>query len=137
MSSTLVKSIACAAAVAAMVVAPSAFAGHGRHGGYHYRGGYYGHAVRYHGGYGHHYYHRDHFGRWVAGAVVVGALTSLVVNATQPRVVYYDNPPVVYSRTRVIYRDVPVERVYESRTVYSDPYQTRYIGRDDSYDDDN
>jgi hypothetical protein len=89
--------------------------------------------VRYYGGYGHRYYHRDHFGRWVVGALALGALTHLVVDATQPRVVYYSAPPpVVYPQSRVIYRSAPVTRVVESESVASDPYQTRYLGHDDS-----
>lgn len=134
-----VKSLACIVAVAALAFAPGAFAGHGRHGGWHgdrdYRG--HAHVVRYYGGYGpRYYYHRDSFGHWVAGAIVLGALTNLVVDATQPRVVYYGAPPpVVYPRTGVVYRGAPVTRVYESGTMSADPYQTRYIGRDDSDDD--
>jgi hypothetical protein len=135
---TRFKSIACMAAVAALAFAPSAFAGHGRHGGYHGFHGHRGHVVRYHGGHGYyryHHYHRDNFGRWVAGAVVLGALTHLVVDATQPRVVYYDNPTaVVYEQPPVVYRSAPVTRVYRSDSGSGDPYQTRYIGHDDSYD---
>ena len=98
---------------------------HGNHGGYH----------GYHGGY-HRGGHWDG-GRWIGGAIVAGAVLGLVDNALRPAPVYYD-PPVVYSRPRtVIYEDGPPvvrERVVE-RTVYEDPYQTRYIG-DDGYDRD-
>lgn len=140
-----IKAALCAVAASAFAFAPAAFAGHhgrggGWHGGYHggWHGGYHGGWHGYRGHYGH-YYHRDHFGRWVAGAVVVGAVAGLIADATQPRsVVYYDDPPVVYRRERVIYEREPVvyeRRVYETRTVYEDPYQTRYI-RDDGYDGD-
>lgn len=128
MTKPLMKSTLCLTAVLALLCAPAAFAGHGRHGGWHHDG-YRGHAERYRGGWGHEYrggryvYDRDGIGHWVAGALVLGALTSLVVDATQPPVVYQREP--VYPRTRVIVQEAPRGRVYV------DPYQTRYIGHDD------
>lgn len=102
--------------------------GHGYHGGYHgYHGGYYGHGGGHWSG-----------GRWIAGAIVTGAVIGLVSDALRPEPVYY-GPPVVYSRPRtVIYEDGPPivrRRVVETRVIYSDPSDTRYI-RDDGYDDD-
>ncbi|MDA3913983.1 hypothetical protein [Oleiagrimonas sp.] len=137
MTKPLIKTVLCLTTMFALACAPAAFADHGYHrghGDYGYRGDR-GHAVRYYGhGYRDHdrrYGYRDHFGLWVAGAIVLGALTQLVVDATQPATtVYYSNPPVVDTRTRVIYRDRPVQQVYV------DPYRTRYIGHDDEdYDD--
>lgn len=105
--------------------------GGGYYGGYHggdhdYRGGYYG-------GYRHHEGHWEG-GRWIAGALVAGAVVGLVDAAVNPRPVYYD-APVVYSRPRtVIYEDRPVieRRVVRTRTVvYDDSYPTRYVGDDD------
>lgn len=107
--------------------------------------GEHGHGYRgdYSGGYHRDYYGHDrgHWsgGRWIAGALVTGAVIGLVSDALRPAPVYYDQP-VIYSRPRtVIYEDGPpmVERrrVIERRTVvYDDPYQTRYIGRDDDDD---
>ena len=146
MTKPFAKTTLCLAAVLGLLCAPAAFAGHGRLAGWHGHRGH-GHVWRgHHRGWDHdgwryrhegrrYVYDRDGFGHWVAGALVVGALTQLVVDATQPRVVYERRPPVVYSRTRVIVRSAPPERVYQSRTVYADPYQTRYIGHVD--DDDN
>lgn len=141
MTKPLMKSMLCLTAVLAFACAPSAFAGHGHYrGGYHgYGGGYHGHYGRYYGGYGRPYYHRDHFGNWIAGAIVLGAVTSLVVDATQPTVYYTSPPPAVYANPPVVYSSPPV--VYSSPGVVyrnappvgSDPYQTRYIGHDDSY----
>jgi hypothetical protein len=116
--------------------------GHGyHHGGGHYEG--------YRSG-----YHGDHYrrggghwngGRWIAGAIVTGAVIGLVSDALRPAPVYYDRP-VVYSRPRrVVYSEAPpviTRRVVETRTIeYQDPYQTRYIrndryDRDDGYDRD-
>ncbi|MEO9078177.1 MAG: hypothetical protein ABI268_02595 [Rhodanobacter sp.] len=135
-------SLAIAAAVA-MPLSASArgWGGHGHHGGYHdsyhnsYRGGHGGNYAR--GGY---YGHRGHWngGRWIAGAIVTGAVVGLVADAFRPAPSYY-GPPVVYRSSGVVYQDGPPvvrRRVVETRTVvYSDPYQTRYI-RDDGYDDD-
>lgn len=126
-------SLAIAAAVA-MPLSASAhgWGGHGwgHHGGYH--GRYYGH------GYGHGYGHWSG-GRWIAGAIVTGAVIGLVDDVLHPRPVYYD-PPVVYSQPRtVIYEDAPpvVERrvIVHRTVVYDDPQQTRYV-RDDGYDQD-
>jgi hypothetical protein len=114
--------------------------GHGYHGGGHggYHGSYGGRG--YYGGHGGYYGHGGgHWsgGRWIAGAIVTGAVLGLVADSLRPAPVYYA-PPVVYSQPRtVIYQDGPpiVERrVVETRTVYNDQ-QTRYI-RDDGYDQD-
>lgn len=121
------------ASALAMPVAASAHGhgwGRGDHDGYRgYHGGYYG-------GYRHHEGHWEG-GRWIAGALVAGAVVGLVDAAVNPRPVYYD-PPVVYSRPRtVIYEDRPVieRRVVRTRTViYDDGYPTRYIGDDDDDD---
>ena len=124
------KLAALSLAVAAAVAMPLSASAHG-HG---FRGGHYGYG---HGG----YYGRDHDGhwsggRWIAGALVTGAVIGLVSDAFRPEPEYY-GPPVVYSRPRtVIYEDDPVvvrRRVIETRTVYEDPYDTRYIR---SYGDD-
>ncbi len=122
-----------ALAVAATVAVPlSASArGWGGHGGG-YRGGYHGaYYGGYRGGHGGGYWSG---GRWIAGAIVTGAVIGLVDSALRPAPVYYGGP--VYSQPRtVIYEDAPVvrRRVVETRTVvYDDPYQTRYI-RDDGY----
>lgn len=133
-----------AALVAALAMAPSASA-NGRHGHSGHRGGYSGHYVqprhynyapRYRGGhYGGGHYRGGHWsgGRWIAGAIVTGAVIGLINNAVAPAPVYYE-PPVVYGPPPVVYRSyypapITSRRVVESRTViYSDPYQTRYIG---------
>lgn len=114
--------------------------GHGYSGGYghgNYSGGYYDRG--YNRGYNHGYRHGGHWsgGRWIAGAIVAGAVVSLIDQATRP--VYYDRP-VVYSQPRVVYEryyPAPVvrRRVVETRTVYVDPYETRYVRSDDGYDD--
>lgn len=131
-------SLAIAAAVA-MPLSASArgWGGHGHHGGYHnsYHNSYRGN----HGGY---YGHRGHWsgGRWIAGAIVTGAVIGLVADALRPAPGYYDSP-VVYGPPppTVVYeyrQPVVTRRVVQTRTVvYEDPYQTRYI-RDDGYDDD-
>lgn len=143
-------SLALAAAVA-MPLSASArgWSGHGGHyGGYHgsYHGSYYG---GYHGGdrgyYGGRYRGGGywHGGRWIAGALITGAVVGLVADALQPRPVYYGAPvyygsPAYYGSPRVVYQDGPPvvrRRVVESRTVYEDPDQTRYV-RDDGYDSD-
>jgi hypothetical protein len=87
-------------------------------------------------GHGGHYggYHGGHWsgGRWIAGAIVTGAVIGLINDATRPT--YYEQP-VVYSQPRtVIYESAPVvtRRVVETRTVYTDSTNTRYI-RDDGY----
>jgi len=124
------KLAALSLAVAAAVAMPLSASAHG-HG---FRGDHYGYG---HGG----YYGRDHDGhwsggRWIAGALVTGAVIGLVSDAFRPEPEYY-GPPVVYSQPRtVIYEDDPVvvrRRVIETRTVYEDPYDTRYIR---SYGDD-
>ena len=141
-------SLALAAAVA-MPLSASA-RGWGGHGGYHggYHGSYHGgnHGSYRGGGYygGNHGYYGGnyrgggywHGGRWIAGALITGAVVGLVADALQPRPVYY-GPPVVYGPPTVVYQDGPPvvrRRVVETRTVvYDDPYQTRYV-RDDGYD---
>lgn len=152
------KTALCLAALLGMLCAPAAFAGHGRLAGWH---GHRGHDRAWRGhdrGWSHHrrwghdrgwdrdgwryrhegrryVYDHDGFGHWVAGALVVGALTQLVVDATRQRVVYERRaPPVVYSRTRVVVRDAPPERAYGGGTVYADPYHTRYLGHVDDDD---
>jgi hypothetical protein len=107
--------------------------GHGYHGGGHgYYGGHYGG----HGGYYGHGGGHWSGGRWIAGAIVTGAVLGLVADSMRPAPVYYGAP--VYSQPRtVIYEDGPPivqRRVVETRTVYDTP-QTRYI-RDDGYDQD-
>ena len=106
----------------------------GWHGGGHYDRGW--HDRGWHGGY---YRDRGHWsgGRWVAGAIVTGAVIGLVDNALNPppRTVVYEQP--VYRRpVRVIYEEpVVTRRVVETRTVYEDrDPPTRYIG--DYGDDD-
>lgn len=123
--------------------------GRGNHGGGYYgggnHGGYYGGN---HGGYGRHdgnrYSNRsrghwNNGGRWIAGAIVTGAVIGLVNDALRPAPVYYGRP-VVYSQPRtVIYTDdypVVTQRVVERRTViYNNQSDTRYV-RDDGYDSD-
>lgn len=109
--------------------------GHGYHGGGH---GYYG-GGHYYGGHGGYYGHGGgHWSgdRWIAGAIVTGAVLGLVADSVRPAPVYYGPP--IYSQPRtVIYEDGPPivqRRVVETRTVYEAP-QTRYI-RDDGYDQD-
>lgn len=129
----LALGLAVTAAVAMPLSASARGWGDHDHG---YRGGYDG---GYHRGYEGH--ERGHWsgGRWIAGAIVTGAVIGLVSDALRPAPVYYDQP-MVYSRPRtVIYDDYPPvvvhRRVIERRTVvYDDPYQTRYIGRDDDDD---
>jgi hypothetical protein len=132
------KTIPSLTAAIALAFAPAAFAGHGRHGG-HYRGHYSGYYGGHHRGYyGHHYRgHYNHAGNWIAGAIVAGAVVSLIADATAPRTVYYERPRVVYEQPPVVYEQAPpvvVQRrvVYTTGTVYADPYGTRYI-RDDGY----
>ncbi|TCV94709.1 hypothetical protein EC912_103194 [Luteibacter rhizovicinus] len=136
----LLKTTIALAAAGLMAFAPGAFAwDHGRGGGYGYHGGggyYRGGGYGYHGGGG--YYrgggHYDNAGRWIAGAIIAGAVVGLVANATAPRETVYYDQPVVYSRP-VVYERAPVvveRRVYETRTVVDDGYTTRYV-RDDGY----
>lgn len=132
-------------AVALALPLGAAAQGHGHRGGYGYGHGYsgsysHGHYDRgYNRGYDRGYRHGGHWsgGRWIAGAIVAGAVVGLINDATRP--VYYDRP-VVYSQPRVVYENyypAPVvrRRVVETRTVYVDPYQTRYVRSDDGYDD--
>ncbi len=148
----LVLGMALAAALALpLSVSAHDGGGHGHRGGY--SGSYYG------GSYGGHYdrgyYNRDrggyynrggysdrggHWsgGRWIAGAIVAGAVIGLLNDVSRPAPVYYE-PSVVYTRPRVVYDSyypAPVvrRRVIETRTVYEDPYQTRYIRSDDDDD---
>nr|WP_255494892.1 hypothetical protein [Luteibacter sp. Sphag1AF] len=122
-----------------MAFAPSAFAwDHGRGGGWGggYGGGYHGGYYRGGGGYYRGGGHYDSAGRWIAGAIIAGAVVGLVANATAPRTVYYDQP-VVYSRPATVVYEQPApvvveRRVYETRTVVNDGYTTRYV-RDDGY----
>ncbi len=140
----VVLGVALAAALAVPLGASAR--GHDYRGGY--SGSYYGGS---HGNYGHGYYNRGYDrgydrgynrgghwsgGRWIAGAIVAGAVVSLISNASRP--VYYDRP-VVYTQPRVVYDSyypapVVTRRVVETRTVYEDPYETRYI-RSDGYED--
>lgn len=126
--------------------------GHGYRGGGYYSGGYgRGYQHDYDRGYDRGYrgsyyrgYHGGYWrgGRWIAGALVTGAVAGLVVDALRPAPIIYP-PPVVYTRPArviyeqagVVYEDAPpvTTRVITTRTVpYSDPYNTRYI-RDDGY----
>ena len=103
------------------------YRGGGYGGGYHgYHGGYYGHGG---GGYW-------SGGRWIAGAIVTGAVIGLVSDALRPEPAYY-GPPVVYSQPRTVYyEDEPVVRRREvtHEVIYEDPYRTRYYSRDDDDD---
>jgi len=138
MKAKFAKSALLLAAAGLMAFAPAAFArGYGYGGGYH--GGYGG----YHGGYGYHgggYYgrgggHYDHAGRWIAGAIVAGAVVGLVANASQPRTVVYDDGPAYYSRpATVVYQDAPVVTRRVTTTTYvDDGYSTTRYVRDDGY----
>ncbi|TAL96151.1 MAG: hypothetical protein EPN69_01695 [Rhodanobacter sp.] len=130
-------SLALAAAVA-MPLSASAH-GWGGHGGYH--GGYGHYDGGRHGYYGGHYRHSGYWGggRWIAGAIVTGAVVGLVADAMRPAPVYDDRRVVYGPPPTVIYeydRPVVTRRVVRTRTViYDDPYRTRYI-RDDGYDHD-
>ncbi|MET0937375.1 MAG: hypothetical protein ABWX83_15375 [Luteibacter sp.] len=136
MKGKFVKSALLLTAAGLMAFAPGAFArdhgyyGGGYRGGYGYHGGgYYGHGGGY---YGHGHY--DNAGRWIAGALVAGAVVGLVANATQPRTVVYDQP-VYYSRPApVVYESAPVVRRVTTTTTYVDDGYggTRYV-RDDGY----
>jgi len=131
----MILGVALAATLALPLgAAARGWGGHGHHDAYRggYSGAYYGH-----GGYGHgSHYRGGHWegGRWIAGAIVAGAMIGLISDVTRPAPVYY-GAPVVYSRPGVVYDSyypAPVvrERVVETRTIYADPYQTRYIGSD-------
>ncbi len=113
--------------------------GNGHHDAYRggYSGAYYGHGGYGHGSYDRGYRRGGHWdgGRWIAGAIVAGAVIGLISDVSRPAPVYYE-PSVVYSQPRVVYDTyypAPVvhRRVVETRTVYEDPYQTRYIRGDD------
>jgi hypothetical protein len=123
--------------VAAMAMPLSATAHDHDHRGGEYRGGY-------HGGYGGGHYdnyqggNRGHWsgGRWIAGAIITGAVLGLVSDALRPAPVYY-NPRVVYSQPPTVYygNGYPVvnQRVVERRTViYDNQSDSPYI-RDDNY----
>ncbi|MEO7073205.1 MAG: hypothetical protein ABI300_09710 [Rhodanobacter sp.] len=154
------KWVVLGVALAAALVLPlgASARGHDYRGGYSggYSGGSYGNYGYARGNYGHGYYNRGYDrgydrgygsrysnrgghwsgGNWIAGAIVAGAVVGLINSASRP--VYYDRP-VVYSQPRVVYdtyypAPVVTRRVVETRTVYQDPYQTRYI-RGDGDDD--
>ncbi|MFC5581655.1 hypothetical protein [Rhodanobacter terrae] len=78
-------------------------------------------------------WHRDDDrdgGRWIAGAVVAGAVAGLIDSAVAPAPGYYEAPPTVVYRepARVIYERAPVV----TRTiVYGAPYGSRYDDDDD------
>lgn len=138
MKGKFVKSAFALAAASLMAFAPVAFArDHGYYGGG-YRGGY-----GYHGGYGggRGYYggrgHYDNAGRWIAGALVAGAVVGLVANASQPRTVVYDNGPTYYTPSRtVVYDNGPTvtRRVTTTTTYVDDGYGgTRYVRDDGGY----
>jgi len=128
------KSLALGLAITAALALPlsaSADGWHGHHEEHH--GGYYGRG-------GDH--DRGHWsgGRWIAGAIVTGAVLGLVGDALRPEPTYY-GPPVVYRQPRtVIYEDGPpvIQRRVVTRTViYNNDYPSQYV-RDDGYryDDD-
>ena len=129
------------AAAAALPIGASAHGWHDR--GWHGRGDY-DHGWRGRGDYdrgwhGHYGHDRGYWsgGRWVAGAIVTGAVIGLVDDALNPppRTVVYEQP--VYRRpVRVIYEEpVVTRRVVETRTVYEGaPPPTRYVGDDDDQD---
>lgn len=134
------KWMAAAVAVLGLAVAPlSGVSAHGWHGGYGggwHRGGpgWGGPRPGWGGG-----YHRGggywSGGRWIAGALVTGAVAGAVYSAMQPRPYY--PPPPVYPAQTVVYQQ-PSTVVYEqpATVVYrSAPTQTvttttttRYIG---------
>jgi hypothetical protein len=66
-------------------------------------------------------------GRWIADALVSGAVEGLIDNAVAPAPRYYEAPPRVVYRRRVIYRQAPVV----TRTIV---YGASFYGR--RYDDD-
>jgi hypothetical protein len=121
------------ASTAALPMAASAHGWHDRgwHGGGHYDRGWHGRGDYDRGWRGGYRYDRGHWsgGRWIAGAIVTGAVIGLVDNALNPppRTVVYEQP--AYPRvTRVIYEEpVVTRRVVETRTVYETP-PTRYVG---------
>ena len=152
------KFLAIGLAVAAAAVVPLSASAHDGwgHGGGWGRGGW--HGGGYHGGYyrhgGGYYRHGGGYwsgGRWIAGAIVTGAVVGLVSDALAPRPAYYGPAPVVYGPPPVVYGPPPpaygvvysneppvTRRVVTTRTVvYENGYPTRYV-RDDGYrhDDD-
>jgi len=119
-----------ALAVAALLLASAVAlpAGASAH-GWHDRGGH-GRSHYDRGWHDHYRSDRGHWSgsRWIAGAIVTGAVIGLVDDALNP-------PPrtVVYERrrpVRVIYEEpVVTRRVVETRTVYEDRSPpTRYVG---------
>ena len=133
--------IASIAAVVMAALSPAVLAGgHGRHGGYHGSHGFYGYAGYGYASYGHHgyrharrysyraprrYYPRYH--RWgpgeVLGAVVAGAIiTNVIADAFEPRTTVIE---------RRVYRSSYPD--YSDGYYRQDRYNTRYVGRDDSY----
>jgi len=141
---SLGKWMAIGMGLTAAVAMPLSASAHGW--GHHWGHGW-SHDRDFHGGYGRGgHWERGHWdgGRWIAGALITGAVVGLVDNAL--------NPPVVYSRPRVVYgppstvvyeegppvvyERVPVtRRVVTTRTVvYEDAPPTRYIRDDDDGD---
>jgi hypothetical protein len=125
-------------AVAAAVVMPLSASAHGRgHGeGWGYGGGWHHGGDWDHDGGWHHHGGYWSGGRWIADALVTGAVVGLVSDALRPEPAYY-GPPVVYSQPRsVYYEDEPVvrRRVVTHEVIYEDPYRTRYYSRDDDDD---
>ncbi len=107
------------------------------HGGYDgYRGSYYSRGGNY--GRGGYYRHGGYWsgGRWIAGAIMTGAVVGLIADALSPGPGYYDRPVAYAQPGTVIYENAPpglTRRVVETRTItYEDPYRARYI-RDDGY----
>ena len=135
MKAKFAKSALLLAAAGLMAFAPGAFArGYGYGGGYH--GGYGYHGGGYYGGRGGYYGrgHYDNAGRWIAGAIVAGAVVGLVANASQPRTVVYDNGPAYYRPSTVVYQDAPVVTRRVTTTPYvDDGYSTTRYVRDDGY----
>lgn len=124
------------AAVAAMPLAASAHGWGHRGGGWH--GGGHWSSAPYYRGHGGYYGHGGYWsgGRWIAGAIVTGAVAGLVSDALAPRTVVY-GPPVVYAPPQtVVYEDAPVvtRRVVTRTVIYDNGYPTRYVRSDDDGD---
>jgi hypothetical protein len=128
------KMVAVGLAIAGAVAVPVGALAHpwggpGWHGGYGYHGGYYRGGYGYHGGYW-------SGGRWIAGAIVTGAVAGLVAGAVAGPPAYYAAPPVyyappptvVYTPGTVVYESAPQPVVTTTTVITNDPYQTRYIG---------
>ncbi len=135
------KLAAISLAVAAAVAMPLSASAHGwDHGGGWGHGG--GHGWNRGGGWDRDggYRHGGGYwsgGRWIAGAIVTGAVAGLVSEALSPAPVYYEQPPVVYRQPRVTYyEEAPIvqRRVVTRTVVYDNGYPTRYV-RDDDDDD--